>query len=118
MNVLAIHGKSFIPSGKRAMRLIWTNFLDIISLDCMNALVHTFVSVIIMLISSLIGFAIISVTNICLIYIIYYVKFLERTFNFYYNKPLNWSLPSWDNTILFFLYFGCKIFLFMYISYY
>ncbi|XP_044269755.1 choline transporter-like protein 2 isoform X2 [Tribolium madens] len=56
----AIHGKNFWLSGKRAISLIWYNFLDTISIDALNSAVQFSASILILLIALLLGYAVLS----------------------------------------------------------
>ncbi|XP_064214649.1 choline transporter-like protein 2 isoform X4 [Tribolium castaneum] len=58
--MVAIHGKSFWTSGKRAVKLIWHNFLDTISVDWLNSAVEFSASALILFVTMLLGYAILS----------------------------------------------------------
>ncbi|XP_044269672.1 choline transporter-like protein 3 [Tribolium madens] len=54
----AIHGKNFWSSGKRAIKIIWHNFLDTISVDGLNSAVQFSASILILLVTLLVGWAV------------------------------------------------------------
>ncbi|XP_064214483.1 choline transporter-like protein 1 isoform X1 [Tribolium castaneum] len=56
----AIHGRSFLKSGKRAVRVMWLHFLDLVQVDAFNVLAMFSAGVIITLVCLFIAYAVVA----------------------------------------------------------